>query len=153
MIGFVLRLLPTWAWALVLAGLVATAGATGWIKGAAHVRAQWEQQRANELAASVAVERKWSDRITEVRDAHNEEMRRVAGALGDALGRLRDRAKRLPEAARPACQGATGAELSDQDATVLVLEAARADQLRADLAACQSWIEAVTDAQPGGAQR
>jgi hypothetical protein len=51
MIGFLLRLLPVWAWGLVLAGILATAGATGWIKGAAHVRAQWEQQRQADLAA------------------------------------------------------------------------------------------------------
>jgi len=51
MIAFLLRLLPSWAWILALVGIVATVGATGWLKGASHVRAQWELQRQADVAA------------------------------------------------------------------------------------------------------
>lgn len=69
-----------------------------------------------------------------VKDA---EYRRIAARLSDALRELRSRPDRLPEAARAACAGATGAELSGRDAAVLEGLAARADQLRAELAGCQ----------------
>lgn len=49
MIKFVLSLLPAWVWALLLAGLVATVGATGYMKGdangAARVQGRWDKQR------------------------------------------------------------------------------------------------------------
>lgn len=146
MIKALFGLMPPWVWLIVLACVVSIAGATGWKMGAASVQSSWDKQTlANEKEAQ-RIKQEWDDKITGVRNAHTEEMLRVATAYGDALIRLRYRPKRLPEAARTACQGATGAELSDTDATFLVRESARADQLRADLAACQGWIETVTHA-------
>lgn len=78
--------------------------------------------------------------IQEAEDAKNEELRRVGARLNAAIVELRGRADRavgMPEAGRKACAGANGAELSRPDASFLVGEAARADALRAELAACQ----------------
>lgn len=72
--------------------------------------------------------------IDDEKDANH---RRTAARLADALDRLRQRPDRLPELARAACQGATGAELSSRDAGVLERLAARAETLRVELHACQ----------------
>lgn len=79
-------------------------------------------------------------------EQHKAELGRVAAARDAALRRLRDRPERLPAASTPACNGATGAQLSRPDAEFLTGEAARADQLRADLDACYGWVEAVRKA-------
>ena len=62
----------------------------------------------------------------------------IAARLDATVARLRDNgAPRLPEAARTACIGATGAELSGPDGSVLAEIAARANRFRADLATCE----------------
>jgi len=68
----------------------------------------------------------------------------ISARLSRDLERLRNRPDRLPEAARPAAKGATGAELSRPDAEFLARESARADRLRAALQECYAWIESVT---------
>jgi hypothetical protein len=75
--------------------------------------------------------------LTRITDAKDKELRAVGDRLADALERLRNRPARLPEAARAACEGATGAQLSGPDSDFLAREAARADRLRAELGACQ----------------
>lgn len=67
-----------------------------------------------------------------------------AARLQRELERLRNRPERpagMSEAPRPACAGATGAELSRPDAEFLVREAARADDVRAGLVACYAVID------------
>lgn len=55
MMRFVLSLMPAWAWALALACILATAGATGYLKGdangAARVQARWDAQRDADVQA------------------------------------------------------------------------------------------------------
>jgi hypothetical protein len=79
-------------------------------------------------------------------EQHKTELDRIAAARDAALRRLRERPERVPAAATPACDGASGAQLSRPDAGFLTGEAARADQLRADLDACYGWVEAVRKA-------
>lgn len=115
--------------------------------GVSYGAGRWQQWRADEkshaadmaLAAEKSRElernaEKVNQRIT---DAKDKELRSVRARLDVALERLRQRPERLPEAARPACEGATGAELSGRDAAFLERLAARADGLRAELKACQ----------------
>jgi len=62
----------------------------------------------------------------------------IAARLDATVARLRDGgAPRLPEAARAACDGATGGELSGPDGQILAELAARANRFRADLATCE----------------
>lgn len=84
-------------------------------------------------------------RLAEVKDA---ESIRINDRLADALERLRKRPERRAAAATPACEGATGAQLSGPDGAFLEREAARADQLRTALGECYGWIDAVTTAPP-----
>ena len=132
-----------WLAAGLLAALVAAYGAGRW--------QQWqagEQAHTAALLAATEAARRTEHQMQEKADAARTQAeaarRRLAADLERARDELRERAARLPEAARPACVGATGAELSQRDADFLVRQAARADELRAHLDACQAWAAAVT---------
>jgi hypothetical protein len=115
--------------------------------GVSYAAGRYQQYRADEKAhaadMALAAEKtrelernaeKVNQRIT---DAKDKELRSVRARLDVALERLRERPERLPEAARPACEGATGAELSGRDAAFLERLAARANVIREELKACQ----------------
>lgn len=78
-----------------------------------------------------------------------KEQARVASAAALNSERMRQRAERRPAPisgmpeAPTSCAGATGAELSRPDATVLVGIAQRADEQRAALAACYGAYDAL----------
>jgi flagellum-specific peptidoglycan hydrolase FlgJ len=115
--------------------------------GLSYGTGRWQQWRADEKANAAAafdaseqareVERLASKTRQGIEDAKNAEIRVIRGRLDAATERLRQRPDRLPEAARPACTGATGAELSGRDAAFLERLAARADEIRTELKACQ----------------
>lgn len=137
MIGFLLRLLPWWVWALILSGLAAWGGITIWTTATKVERQRWESATLDRERQTRETERELQRFNQGAQNAKDAEYRRIAARLSAALHELRSRPDRLPEAARAACAGATGAELSGRDAAVLEGLAARADQLRAELAACQ----------------
>lgn len=67
----------------------------------------------------------------------NAEIKTIRTELDRALDELRERPSRVPVPnAAGAAKGATGAELSREDAGFLTREAARADALRAELNYC-----------------
>lgn len=114
-----------------------------YVKGRSDMDAVWQQKM-------IVAEREAHDREEKLQEATNEISRqyqidrsRISTQLADALERLRERPDRLPEPARTTCHGSTGAELSGKDAGFLEREAARADELRAALDACQAWAETV----------
>lgn len=84
-IGFVLRLLPWWVWALILSGLAAWAGIAAWRAGADSVRTDWQ-------AADLARQRAEADQRRE--DAR---IARAAGREFEAW--RRDQARRQAEVA------------------------------------------------------
>jgi len=88
-------------------------------------------------------ESEWQATLSKVRNEKDAELRSVAAARDAALASVRNRRPRLPEASRPACEGATGRELSNRDAEAFVGLAARADELRAELAACYRREDAI----------
>ncbi|WP_428418236.1 hypothetical protein [Methylibium sp.] len=137
MIGFVLRLIPWWAWALILSGLAAWGGVTIWTTATKVERQRWQSATLDRERQTRDTERELQRFNQGAQNAKDAEYRRIAARLSAALHELRSRPDRLPEAARAACEGSTGAELSGRDAAVLEGLAARADQLRAELAACQ----------------
>lgn len=89
-------------------------------------------------------EANWQIAAEAITEVHTNELRRIAADHVRDLDGLRSRSARLPETSRSACNGATGAELSERDARDLVSLAARADVVRSDLAACQEWAKAIT---------
>ncbi len=92
------------------------------------VEAQREARRKEQLLQSKA-----DQQIVE----KNAQIQTISSERDRALSELRKRPSRVPvpSAAAPQ-QGATGAELSRQDAEFLIREAARADRLRAELLYC-----------------
>lgn len=130
-------------WLAVLALCLASYGGGRWQQWCADEQAA-EVVRLQAVEAARVKEQAWQAGVKELRDAKDAELAVVAAALDDALRELRERPARLPEAARPACKGTTGRELSGPDAEFLARLAARADTLRTSLAECQGWIEKVT---------
>jgi hypothetical protein len=133
-----------WLAAGLLAALVAAYGAGRW--------QQWQADERSHTAALLKateqarkIEHALQEKADGIRIEGEAARRRIAGELERARDGLRQRAERLPEAARPACAGSTGAELSRRDADAALRLAARADELRAALQACQAWAQAVTE--------
>lgn len=88
-----------------------------------------ESARLRERAAQVTAQR-----IDDEKDAKNRDR---VDRLAAELERVRRRADRLPEAARAACAGATGAELAAPDGGFLARYGAFARSLQLELDACQ----------------
>lgn len=124
-------LLAACAAALALAG-------GGYLKGRHDEHASHLEQLLHDTNEARRIEQRAAANRQEADDAKDAELRRVRDRLGAALDELRHRPERLPEPARATCAGATGAELSGPDAAFLEREAARADDLRAELGACQT---------------
>ena len=108
---------------------------------AEHTRmvAKLESERAQALQKARDKETKWQEEVNEVTTKQAEKLAEVQHHLDVAIISLRDRPKRsatLPDTPRVECSGATGRELSREDAEFLARESARADTLRAGLEAC-----------------
>ncbi len=90
-------------------------------------------------------EAKWQTNTEALQELKDAEIARIARERDDALRRLRDRPGRMPSATAPACEGATGAQLSGPDAGFLVGLAAEAARVAAELEECHGWIKTVKD--------
>ena len=95
---------------------------------------------------TAAIKRGWERRLSEQRQEYANEIAAINADRDDMLERLRKRPGRLPQPARAACTGSTGAELSAEDGSVLVGLAVEADTVAAKLTECQGWIDSVTGA-------
>lgn len=155
-----MSILPTWpiaAGTLVL-GIVLGAYADHTVmagriakieKGHADVMRQLaEVHDADQLEARTK-EQTWAQRVGQVEQEKTNENARIAARYAAQLDGLRQRAERRPTPSggmletTATCAGATGAELSRPDATVLIGIAQRADQQRAALAACYGAYDAL----------
>lgn len=131
--------------AMLVVALLAGSGMVGsYFKGRHDEHASHIEQVLEDTREARRFEQARSARIQETQNAQAAEVRRISTHLADALERLRNRPDRLPEPARAACKGATGAELSGRDAAILERLAARADAIRAELAACQDREHSVS---------
>lgn len=113
---------------------------------AEHARmvAKLESERAQALQKARDIEIQWQERVNEVTKKQAEKLAEVQHHLDVAIISLRDRPKRpatLPDTPRVECAGASGRELSREDAEFLAREAARADTIRAGLEACYAAFD------------
>lgn len=155
-----MNLIPTWPIAVGTLVLGLAGGAyidhtvmAGRIDKITAAHAEQERQRALRYAEETDIARKnqvaWEERIGQVEQEKTDEIARVRAAGAAAIAGLQNRPDRKPAAtgsvpsAAPACQGATGAELSRPDGEFLAREAARADELRAALGACYRAYESL----------
>lgn len=126
--------------ALVVAGLLV---ALGFRLGIKAKQAEWDAVTVNAQQEAQQIQERHNAEVAKLNQYHADKVRSINRRLADALERLRNRPERMPESARGACEGGTGAELSRPDAGFLEREAARADELRSALGACYAWIDQV----------
>lgn len=155
-----MSILPTWpiAAGCLVIGLAGGAFLDHSIMGAriqkmtaAHAEElrQREVKRADDERTARNNERQMTEAVGLAEQDKQNEIARIRNSYSAQLASLQQRADRKPTSASgvpqaaPACQGATGAELSRPDAGFLVGEAARADELRAALGACYSAYDSV----------
>lgn len=104
---------------------------------------RWEAKYADQLASA----RKTEQSLQETMDADTTriyaEMQRIIDKRDATINGLRSRADRLPNGAGHSCQGATGRELSRQDAEFLVRFAADAEQHRQGAIACYASYDKI----------
>ena len=131
--------------ARIVAGLIMLVLAfCGGLRTMAVIRDEREHSAQLEALKQQEVQRQtWANEVAAARGERDEEIRTVNARLADALVRLRKRPERMPEPARQACEGATGAELAAGDAEFLSRYAARAAEQEAALTECYRWIDAV----------
>lgn len=115
------------------------------MKAMAYIRdAQEREETVAAQKSAIHIKELWDADTAKTNQEHAAQVGRINARLADALERLRQRPDRMPEPAREACKGGSGAELSGPDAGFLERYAARADELRASLKACYAWIDTVT---------
>ena len=133
---------------LILGAVLAVlaAATAGYFKGSHDKDQEWTvktlEQTAKDTQAARDKEKEWGNGKDKIISKQASELAANRALLDTALNGLRDRADRhLPGDTGPACKGATGAELSRPDAVFLARESARADDCRASLTACYSFID------------
>lgn len=132
---------------VVIAGIafVVLLAIGGYFKGRHDMDMVWKERALAAEQQARAKEQQLQEATDAITKLYQAERTRVGARLADALERLRDRpARSVPEDSPPACTGGDGRSLSAEDAGFLVREAARADELRIALDACQQWASEVT---------
>jgi hypothetical protein len=132
-----LALLNPTVWLVALALMLSSYAGGRW--------QQYQSDRKDQVAAVLKetvkareTEQNLHDDYGVLNDLKDQEIRRIAAARDAAVAGLRNRPERLPDTAKAACNGATGAELSRPDGEFLTRLAADADELRSEYAACQA---------------
>lgn len=119
------------------------AGGVGWHYGAKQVRLEAAAEREVGVNKARETEQLWQGVVNGTVENYDKEVNSIRQHLDNAISELRKRPTRptgVPTAPHPECSGATGRELSGEDAEFLAREAARADTLRAGLEACYEVI-------------
>lgn len=127
---------PT-VWLVALALMAGSYGAGRW--------QQYQSDRKDQVAELLKesekarqTEQNLHDDYGVLNDLKDQELRRVATERDRAVAGLRSRPERLPDTAKAACAGSSGAELSRPDAEAFTGLAADADEVRTQLDACQA---------------
>lgn len=146
------------AWIIQYAlAILAAVAVAGWaVAGLQTLRFAWLQSstaraETNRIAADIAAsekarqrEQEWGLIVREIDDAKQTAMQSVSAERDAALASLRNRApSRMPSAATASCAGASPAQLSRPDAEVAIWIGSDADELRANYAACKSYVERI----------
>jgi hypothetical protein len=132
-----------WRWGLPAALIIAAWMCGYWMGRTAGTEARQAEtitQMAKAHEREVALSKE-TFRLRETRDA---EVDRIHARLADALERLRQRPERMPDPARSACEGATGAQLAAGDAGFLERYAADAAEQQSRLDECYGRLEQVS---------
>ena len=131
----------------IILALSLIAGA--WFHGSQHgkgvERLLWQikVQRATDVAR--AAEKQRQESVNNAIQKQYDDLAGINNSLVRDLNRLRSRPTRnsMPGNTAVTCKGATGRELSAEDASFLTREAARADRHRAAVAACYAYADSL----------
>ena len=96
--------------------------------------ARFDRYKAEQMALVQKAQEEHQQAADQIRKDKDAQIANINNQLADALIKLRSRPSRNDKTNNG--QGGTGATLSAEDATFLIREAARADQLRTALQAC-----------------
>jgi len=135
----------------LILGIVATViGAyfTGGFVESGRCDTRWEaktnKDKKDAVELALTTERANQEKINAAIRQQAADQAAINARLRADLASLRNRPERASGAtavSRPTCTGATGSQLSRQDAEFLVWESARADEIRAGLTACYAAID------------
>ena len=109
-------------------------------------KAKIEQQRADAEAKAREQEKTWQEAANAIVKNQDAKLAAARRSLATALDSLRDRPVRPPantEASGPSSSCGLGTGLCREDAGFLAREASRADEIRAGLEACYTFIDKV----------
>ena len=149
-----LDVLPGWLWALICSGLIALNAVTKFELKSEQLKhqaliASMESAAAKQSEAYRIKEQEHAIALQSINTRSSHEKNRIAADMQRTIDSLRNRADRPENYSVPTSSAdplaCTGASLFRSDAEFLIRESSRADQLRADLSACQAaYDEAVT---------
>lgn len=118
----------------------------GYFKGRADMDSVWKEKALVAEQQARVKEQELQEKTDAVTKKYQAERTRINARLADALEQLRQRpARPVSEDTQAPSNCGTGASLYAEDAGFLVREAARADELRAALDACQQWAKEVSE--------
>jgi hypothetical protein len=106
---------------------------------------RWESKYADQLERARDTEQALQETVDADAVKYLKEMQHIIDKRDTAINGLRERRGRMPEAGRANCAGASGRELSRQDAEFLVRFAADADLLRNALGTCYDYADAIQE--------
>ena len=149
------KVVPSWCWgALLIVALCLGCE----LHGRHAIQAKWDADKAAQkivLAMATkraeAAESTMNDKVKQANDERDTKIKDINSRLSAALVELRNRPKRRADADSAGagttgeCAGASGAELSREDAKFLEGEAARADAIAVELNAVGEKYDSVTD--------
>ena len=124
-------------WIMIGLGVIALGG-VGYGKYEAYKLDAYKVAQAQAVHNKEIQSQENADKIRKEKDA---QIRNINNQLADALIGLRQRPSRSESSSNG--QGGTGLSLSSEDASFLVREASRADELRIALDACYKQYDAV----------
>lgn len=125
-------------WIMIGLGVIALGG-VGYGKYEAYKLDAYKVAQAQAVHNKEVQSQEDADKIRKEKDA---QIRNINNQLADALIGLRQRPSRSESSSNG--QGGTGLSLSSEDASFLVREASRADELRIALDACYKQYDAVS---------
>lgn len=133
------------SWIFLIAGMALIAGS--WLHGNWHgsktTAATYKAQLAENNVLALEHRNVLQGIIDDLTKKYLIDITAIESERDAALERLRNRPVRTIEAASPNCSGATGAQLSREDAEFLTREAARGDEYAIALQACYKYADEI----------
>ena len=128
---------------LIAAGVGIAIIAGAWFHGNYHGRnvMKLKIEQANKAALEAVMHQQ--EQINVITQNLTDERNSIMRQRDTLLIRLRDRPNRVSQTTETKCQGASGADLSRQDAEFLTREASRSDRLRIALKACYDYADSI----------